>query len=132
MEKSFETVRSDGESEFLDVDYNNVEPDIKQEKTIVEKPVEQVAIETTQPTIITESPRSDDSPMVVRRRKVDFKLRERLENKRNGRSYMQLRHVDSEQMRTRLTNPRYEYKYFTEVHDVDFLRLLDTNFLKDL
>ncbi len=126
-----ETVRTDGITEFLDIDYNNLAPVTEQEETI-EKTVERAELVTLHPKIITESPRSDNSPMVVNRRKVDFKLRERLENKRNGRSYMQLRHLDSGQMRTRLTNPRYEYMHFTEVHDVDFLRLLDTNFLNDL
>lgn len=124
-----ETVRADGEPEFLDIDYNNVEPEIKNKKTIVERPAVQVETVIPPSVPVVESPRTDDSPMVVGRRKVDFKLRERLENKRNGKSYMQLRHVDNDQMRTRLTNPRYDYMHFTDIDDSDFLRLLDTNFL---
>lgn len=122
-----EIEKGDGESEYLDIDYKNEKKKMTNNLSVEESTI----IQTSEPRHIeqiTESPRSDDNPFVSRRvkRGVDFVAR-----KRNAKSYMSPRYIDNDTIITWLSNPRYKFKHFTSIEDNDFLRLLDTNFLRE-
>lgn len=115
-----------GEVAYMDIDYWTEEAPAK---TLSRGEARSARVRTDAAIGITEDPKIDHGyTRVIRPRESPA---ERVARKSaTSRSVCRIRPlVDAETMRMRLTNSRYEHQFFREIGDVDFLRVLDANFL---